>query len=87
MAKLCAPRGSLAERAAARLNEKNQAELVCFEEECLGVRAGELCFGFRGTVTAEEAKTVTVFETEVFAGMDLLALNAAIGMEGQSGHN
>jgi hypothetical protein len=84
-AKLKAPGGALPERAAARMEEKNPAELVCFGGECLGVRAGELCFGFRGRVTAEEAESVVVFETEVYASMDLLALSAALGMEGQSG--
>ena len=41
--------GSASERAARRADvPHNSARLVCFDGKCLGVRAGDLCFAFRG---------------------------------------
>jgi hypothetical protein len=66
----------------------NSAELVHHNGVCLGVRVGAVCVAFRGDdVPAVEMYTATVVEVICYASMDLLALAAATGMEGQSACN
>ena len=79
--------GSASERAARRADvPHNSARLVCFGGKCLGVRAGDLCFAFRGEPpSAEAAKNAEVLENEVYYSMDLLALSAALGHGDTSG--
>ena len=81
--------GSPAERAAERADTPcNSAELVHHNGVCLGVRVGAVCVAFRGDgVPAVEMYTATVVEVICYASMDLLALAAATGMEGQSACN
>jgi len=81
--------GSPAERAAERGDAPcDSAELVHHGGVCLGVRAGTVCVAFRGGgVPAAEMCNATVVELVCYASMDLLALAAATGMEGQSACN
>ena len=79
--------GSASERAARRADvPHNSARLVCFDGKCLGVRAGDLCFAFRGEPpSAEAAQNAEVLENEIYYSMDLLALSAALGHGDTSG--
>ena len=88
-ARAVAVAGSSAEFEAERADAPhNSAELVHHNGVCLGVRAGTVCMTFRGDdVPAAAMSTATVLEVVCYASMDLLALAAATGMEGQSACN
>ena len=79
--------GSASERAALRASAPpDSAELVCFEGKCLGVRAGEEFFSFRGVPpTAAAALEAEVEEMEVYCSIDLLAMASALGHGDTSG--
>jgi hypothetical protein len=78
--------GTASERAALRAEvECDSGVLVVNNSKALGVRAGELCFAFRGDPPAWHEGNVAVLEMEVYFSMDLLALAHGLG-HGSTSH-